>query len=275
MELTLITDANRKAFEDMIFMENHTLGIPVISAGIVEKGRPIAAGSMEIDGSTGRIISVYTEKEYQKKGEAGMLLDGFKELAASMELEVLEADFVAEEEGVEGLFSSRSYLIFDGTEISSISLDDALDSAQVKEYLNKAANDVQVVPFSKFTPARRKGMISLLDADVDNDALEGLSHDLSAFVLGQYNQPMGFILVRENESDIIIDALKVNEERDEYIAALFRHMYSVLIPEKGTGLRIGFVAMSDGMMDRVGEVIGYVMEIEGGMKLYHAVKLIG
>ena len=86
MDLTLITDTNLKAFEDLIFMENHLLGLPVISVGVVDDGRPIAAGSMDVDGTTGRIISVYTEESYQNKGAASMLLDGFRELAASLKL---------------------------------------------------------------------------------------------------------------------------------------------------------------------------------------------
>ena len=274
MDLTLITDTNLKAFEDLIFMENHLLGLPVISVGVVDDGRPIAAGSMDVDGTTGRIISVYTEESYQNKGAASMLLDGFRELAASLKLTVMEADFVAQEKGTDRLFTSQSYRIFDGTEVNYIKLDDALDSPQVKSYIKKAAGDVHIVSIDKFTSSRCIGMLSLLGVDADKDDLEGLSKDLSAFVMGQYDQPVGCILVREHESDIIIDTLQTNEDKDEYAAALLAHLYGVLKPEKGTGIRIGFIASNDQMMDRIGEIIGYVMDMEAGMKLFHAVKFI-
>ena len=275
MELTLITDSNLHAFEDLLFMENHILGLPVIMVGVVDEGRPIAAGSMDVDGITGRIISVYTEESYQNRGAAGMLLSGFKELAASLKLSVMEADFVAEEKGTKGLFSSHSYQIFDGTEVSYISLDDALDSVQVKSYIRKASEeDVKIIPLNALTPTRQRSLLATLDTAVGSEDLEGFSPDLSAFVLGQYDQPMGCMLVREYDCDIIIDTLRVNEDNDAYIAALLGHLYNVLKQEKGTGIRIGFVASNEQVMDRVGEVIGYVMDMEAGMKLFHAVKFI-
>ena len=204
-----------------------------------------------------------------------MLLKGLKELADALELTVMEADFVAEEKGTDKLFSSQGYQIFDGTEVSYISLDDAIDSANVKKFIDKASEEnLHVVSFESLSPSRQRGMLAVLDEDAASYDLEGLSLDLSAFALGQYNQPVGCILVREHDSDIIIDSLQVNDDKDEYAAALFGHLYNILKIEKGTGIRIGFIANNDNVMDRIGEVIGYVMDIEAGMSLSHAVKLM-
>ena len=274
MELTLITESNRQSFEEMIFMENHTLGLPVISAGVVEDGYPIAAGSMEIDGTTGRIISLYTEESYRKKGAAALILKGFMDLAISLELTVMETDFVADEKGTYKLFASQNYEIFEGTEVNYISLDDALDSDHVMKFIKKAAPDVYVVSMDKYSDSRCRGILAALDVDTSRDELKGLSPDLSAFVLDHSNQPVGCVLVREFASDIIIDTFQVLDEKDEYAAALLCHLYDMLKTEKGTDIRIGFVVRGDHILEVACKVIGYNIEIEAGMKLYHAVKLI-
>ncbi len=112
----------------------------------------------------------------------------------------MEADFVAEEKGTKGLFSSHSYQIFDG-------------------------EDVKIVPLNTLTPSRQKSLLATLDTAAGSEDLEVFSPDLSAFVLGQYDQPMGCMLVREYDCDIIIDTLQVNEENDAYAAALLGHLY--------------------------------------------------
>ena len=268
---TIINDTNIEHFENMLFMENHTLGVPVIMLGVVDGHIPVAAAAMEIDGDVGRIISIYVKEARRKQGVGKELTDKLITLAKGLDVKFLEADFVPEEEGVKELFESEAFTLFDGTCYNYIFLDELITSKRIKKIISAAKDAPKCTPFKDFA-GRGKNLIlhnmSIKPQDVD---MSEISESLSAAVCDESGSPVGCVIASMEDQDVLIHYLRATDNDPRYLAALIDHLYSRLSSKGGCGLRVCYVEDTPAKTDYVLRIVGENTDLQTDVAIFHAV----
>lgn len=268
---TIINDTNIEHFENMLFMENHTLGVPVIMLGVVDGHIPVAAAAMEIDGDVGRIISIFVKEDHRKRGVGKGLTDKLKDLGKGLDVKFLEADFVPEEEGIKGLFSSEDFTVFDGTCYNYIMLDELITSKRIKKIVSAAKDAPKCTPFKNFAERGKNLILHNMSIDPKDVDMSEISESLSAAVCDESGSPVGCVIASMEDQDVLIHYLRTTDNDPRYLAALIDHLYSRLSSKGGCGLRVCYVEDTPAKTDYVLQIVGENTDLQTDMAISHAV----
>ncbi|MBO6214938.1 MAG: GNAT family N-acetyltransferase [Lachnospiraceae bacterium] len=270
MDFIRIDEDNFSFFEDILFLESHTGGLPIIMLGAAEDGRPVAAAAIEVDGRVARLFSLYVEKDYRRKGIGARLIKELSELSDVLDFGAFEVDFEAEE-GISEFFKSAGFELFFGNEVLYLPMDEIVGTKRFIDFLRKADTTLRCVPFSALSDRQLKEAYRKAGITYDGALQEQLNQDCSAVLMGQDQKPKGIISVMNAGGDIIITELKTLAEDLSGIAALFIHLYRTLKGKQGRGLGIGFIGLDDAKQDLVSEIAGDMIDFEKGETIVHGV----
>ena len=271
MVITRINDTNKDLFDSMLFMENHTLGVPVIMVGVIENQTPAGAAAIEIDGEVGRIISIFIKEEYRKQGTGKAMIERFKNLGEALGVKYLEADFVPEEEGVKELLESENFILFRGNSYNYIMLDELVKSPRIKKIIEASKNAPKCTTFKNFADRGKKLVLHNMSIDKGDVDFEEISESLSAAVCDESGSPVGCVIASMEDQDIVIHYLRAIDNDPIYLSALINHLYEKLSPKAGCGLRVSYLEDTMEKTDYVLQITGENADIRTDMEISHAV----
>lgn len=270
MEFIRIDDNNFSYFEDIIFMENHTPGVPLIMLGALDEGRPVAASALEIDGRVSRLVSIYVEKPYRKGGIGKKMVKKLFDFSKANGLETLEVDFV-EEDGLQEFFEKTGFLMFFGNEVLYLPLDEVVATKQFKSFLENADKDLYCKSFSSLSKRQIVGTYQKAGIMYESSMDERINADYSAVLMAPGDQPAGLISIMNFGTDLIITDLLAGDYGVAGYSTLLLDLYKKLIGKKGKGLFIGFIGADDKKMEMVSEIAGDMIEFEKGETIVHGI----
>ena len=268
MDYILIGDKNYSSFEEILFLENHTPGVPLVLLGVLENEQPIAAAAMEIDDHVTRLISIYVEKPHRKKGIGAGLVNQLSEYTHANDLDALEVDFV-ETEDLQEFFKHTGFTLFHGTEVLYLPMDDVIETKRFKLFLDNADKELHCASFSSLSNRMIREAYQKAGLTYDKTMEDSLNADYSSLLMTAENQPVGMITLMNWGSDLVITDLLVGDYGLPGYGTLFNHLYNKLKNKKGTGLYVGFIGEDDKKMNLVSEIAGDMIDFEKGETIIH------
>ena len=268
MEFTRIGEKNYDDFRDIVFLENHTAGIPMIMLGVIEEARPIAAAVLEVDARVSRLISIYVEKSYRKQGIGAELIQRLSDFSRKSGYKTMEIDFISTQD-LQGFFEKVGFTLLSGNEVLYLPMDQVINTNRFHGFLEKADSRLHCVPFSGLTPGRLFVAYEKLGLLYDG-SIEVLG-DLSALLMTGDGQPVGLMTLQRAGEDLIITELYSGEYGYGGYSVLFGFLYNRLKDKQGRDLAIGFIGADDDKLALVSEIAGDMIEFEKGETIFHGV----
>ena len=268
MEFTKIGEKNIDGFRDILFLENHTSGVPLLMLGAIEDDRPVGAAVLEADGQVSRLISIYVERPYRKRGVGAALVQKLSDFSKESGFVAMETEFTSTQD-LQGFFEQAGFKLFSGNEVLYLPMDQVINTNRFHSFLEKADSRLHCVPFSGLTPGRLFVAYQKLGLLYDN-SIE-VVRDLSALLMTGDDQPVGLITLQRSGEDLIITELKSGEYGYGGYSVLFGFLYNRLKDKQGRDLAIGFIGADDDKLALVSEIAGDLIEFEQGETIFHGV----
>lgn len=271
MDLIRIDEDNLSFFEDILFLENHTAGVPVFMIGALEEGYPAAAAVLEIDGRVSRLISIYVEKPYRRKGIGAEMVKRFFDLSHENGLEAMEVDFV-QGEGMQEFFEYVGFSLFFGNEVLYLPVDEVVATKQFQNFISNADNELHCVSFSNLSGRLLRSAYQNVGIEYDDTMEEQINADYSAVLMEHGDQPVGILTLVNSGADLIITDFVAGEHGIAGYSTLLAYLYRNLKSRKGDGLFIGFIGADDRKLAMVSEIAGDMIDFERGETVVHGIK---
>ena len=270
MEYTRIGENNKSAFEEILFLENHTPKVPLIMLGALDEGQPVAATALELDGRIARLISVYVEKSHRRKGIGTGMVEKLISFSKGNGYDAFEVDFIPAEE-VQGFLEHVGFHMFSGNEVLYLQMDEVIATKRFQRFLDNANKDLYCVPFSSLSNRQLRNVFQETGVLPDESMQKCIDTDSSGVLMTHSNQAVGYITLISYGSDLIITDLQTGSYGYAGVGNLFSHLYESLKGKWGRDFCIGFIGADDEKLKLLSEVAGDMIEFEHGENVIHGV----
>lgn len=242
LEITVITSENKDFFRDILF-EPRPLRDELISAlGVSDGEIPCASAVLSVQRRHVHLHSVYVDKAYRRLGIGSMLFDYVKKYAVEKGCEVLTANFMYSDEGMENFLLSEGFLLTGEPPVYVLSSEEILQKGK-PEILKKNVDLTGLRTFSKKDQKLEKTVSHfLVERDFPSEILEASDFDrnLSSCILDNNGMVRAVMLCTSSPESIMVEVLMSSEGQPKKLVGILSNFYDEMEKAPNAGKTIVF-----------------------------------
>ena len=257
LEITVITSENKEFFRDILF-EPRPLRDEVISAlGVRNDGIPCATAVLSLHSKHVHLHSVYVEKANRKQGIGSMLFDYVRKYALEKGCEVLTANYMHSDEGMEDFLLSEGFLLTGEPPVYVLSTEEILQKGR-PEVLKKNVDLAGLRTFSKRDQKLEKIVSHFLEErDFPSEILEASDFDraLSSCILDNNGMVRAVMLCTSSPESIMVEFLMSSEGQPKKLVGILSNFYDEMEKPVNAGKTIVFQDKHENAVELVEKIL--------------------
>ncbi|MBQ9503793.1 MAG: GNAT family N-acetyltransferase [Lachnospiraceae bacterium] len=237
MKTVRIERSNRAAFNGILFEPEQAFSDAPERLGVVDDdGTPCATAIYTLEPDRMLLNTIYVVPGYRRRGAGSLLIQSLIDIGKKHGALFITSNFYHVQEGVIGLLLSFGFLITEEPGVYYFSLNEALNSDNVRKYLFDKPLKGICKAWSELNENERTQARNLLSENgypLLRLKEPGFQHNLSFFTFNSKGRLTGLLLVFAFGTQVIVDYLLGAGNDSNFMLILFRRFIETLgaIPE--------------------------------------------